>query len=292
MIGKGIIIKGIGGFYDVMLDDDILRCTPRGKFRKDGIIPMVGDRVEVNTRDAVVENILPRKNQFNRPLVANIDYLGIVVSVKKPQPDLLLVDKLILSAAVNSVKSMIIINKIDLAESQTEIESIKEEYKISGCTVFTISCKEGTGIDELMNELGRGITVFAGQSGVGKSSLINCLHPYQKQEVGDISKKAKRGRHTTRNVELLVLPDGRMIVDTPGFSAMNVNSILPEEVQNYYNEFIPYIHECKFLGCLHNKEPDCAVKNAVQRGKLPVGRYERYIRILEMLDQERWWQRW
>ncbi|NLO82221.1 MAG: ribosome small subunit-dependent GTPase A [Clostridiales bacterium] len=289
---KGIIIKGIGGFYEVILGDDIIRCTLRGKFRKDGITPMVGDRVEVNTKDEVIEAVLPRKNQFRRPLVSNIDYLGIVVSVKKPQPDLLLVDKLMLSAAVNSVKSMIIINKIDLAKSWAEIEYIKEEYKLSGCTVLCISCKDGTGIDELMNELGRGITVFAGQSGVGKSSLINRLHPYESQKVGDISAKAERGRHTTRSVELLVLPDGRMIVDTPGFSALGVDFTSPQEVQSYYNEFIPYISECKYLGCMHYKEPDCGVKQAVEQGKLPAGRYERYIRIVEMIDEERRGQRW
>ncbi|NLV99697.1 MAG: ribosome small subunit-dependent GTPase A [Clostridiales bacterium] len=289
---KGIIIKGIGGFYDVKLDDDVLRCNARGKFRKDGIIPMVGDKVEVNTKDAVIETIMPRKNQFRRPLVSNIDYLGIVVSVNNPQPDLLLVDKLMLSAAVNSVESFIIINKIDLAESQAEIEYIKDEYKLSGCTVLYISCRDGTGVDELKNELGSGITVFAGQSGVGKSSLINRLYPCQTREVGDISGKGRRGRHTTRSVELLVMSDKKMIVDTPGFSALGVDLMLPQEVQNYYNEFIPYICECRYLGCMHNKEPDCAVKDAVNRGELPKGRYERYIRIIETIDEERRKQRW
>ncbi len=292
MMKKGIIIKGIGGFYDVKLDDDVLRCNARGKFRKDGIIPMVGDKVEVNTKDAVIETIMPRKNQFRRPLVSNIDYLGIVVSVNNPQPDLLLVDKLMLSAAVNSVESFIIINKIDLAESQAEIEYIKDEYKLSGCTVLYISCRDGTGVDELKNELGSGITVFAGQSGVGKSSLINRLYPCQTREVGDISGKGRRGRHTTRSVELLVMSDKKMIVDTPGFSALGVDLMLPQEVQNYYNEFIPYICECRYLGCMHNKEPDCAVKDAVNRGELPKGRYERYIRIIETIDEERRKQRW
>ena len=218
MMKKGIIIKGIGGFYDVKLDDDVLRCNARGKFRKDGIIPMVGDKVEVNTKDAVIETIMPRKNQFRRPLVSNIDYLGIVVSVNNPQPDLLLVDKLMLSAAVNSVESFIIINKIDLAESQAEIEYIKDEYKLSGCTVLYISCRDGTGVDELKNELGSGITVFAGQSGVGKSSLINRLYPCQTGKWG-YKRKRPEGRHTTRSVELLVMSDKKMIVDTPGFSA-------------------------------------------------------------------------
>ena len=292
MMKKGIIIKVIGGFYDVKLDDDVLRCNARGKFRKDGIIPMVGDKVEVNTKDAVIETIMPRKNQFRRPLVSNIDYLGIVVSVNNPQPDLLLVDKLMLSAAVNSVESFIIINKIDLAESQAEIEYIKDEYKLSGCTVLYISCRDGTGVDELKNELGSGITVFAGQSGVGKSSLINRLYPCQTREVGDISGKGRRGRHTTRSVELLVMSDKKMIVDTPGFSALGVDLMLPQEVQNYYNEFIPYISECRSLGCMHNKEPDCAVKDAVNRGELPKGRYERYIRIIETIDEERRKQRW
>jgi ribosome biogenesis GTPase len=284
---RGIIIKGVGGFYDVILNSGVMRCTPRGKFRKEGIIPMVGDAVEVNTRDAVIEAVLPRKNQFKRPCVSNIDNLGIVISVKHPEPDLLLIDKLMLVARANSVEPFIIINKIDLAASETEIEAIKQEYRLSDCAIFCISCKDGTGIEELKSGLEGGITAFAGQSGVGKSSLINRLFPYLCREVGDISSKAKKGKHTTRSVELLVLPDGKVLVDTPGFSAMDIDIILPEQVQHYYKEFMPYVDQCKFLGCLHYKEPCCGVKDAVQRGEIPEQRYERYVRILDDINQKR-----
>ncbi len=286
-MATGVIIKGVGGFYDVYLNGDVLQCIPRGKFRKQGITPMVGDVVEVNTRDAVIESILPRKNQFRRPCVANIDNLGIVVSVKHPDPDLLLADKLILAARMNSVKPFIVINKIDLVEDESEIEAIEEDYRLSGCPIFRISCKEGTGLEELKQRLYGGITTFAGQSGVGKSSLINRLYPDVLREVGDISSKTKRGRHTTRSVELLVLPDGRMLVDTPGFSALEVDLIQPEEVQLYYDEFIPYVDKCKFPKCLHYREPHCAVKEAVQMGEIPKQRYQRYIRIIEDINEKR-----
>ncbi len=284
---RGIIVKGVGGFYDVYLNGNVMRCIPRGKFRKQGVAPVVGDVVEVNTKDAVIESILPRKNQFKRPCVANIDNLGIVMSVKHPDPDLLLVDKLILAARVNSVKPFVVINKIDLAECESEVKAIEEEYRLSGCPIFCISCKDGTGLEELKQGLYSGITTFAGQSGVGKSSLINRLYPDVSREVGDISDKTKRGKHTTRSVELLILPDGKMLVDTPGFSALEVDLMQPEEVQLYYDEFIPYAEECRFPKCIHYREPHCAVKEAVQRGEIPGQRYERYIRIIEDINEKR-----
>ncbi|MBM7581902.1 ribosome biogenesis GTPase [Caldicoprobacter guelmensis] len=284
---KGIIVKGVGGFYDVYLNGSLLRCLPRGKFRKQGITPMVGDVVEVNAKDAVIEAILPRKNQFKRPCVANIDNLGIVISVKHPDPDLLLVDKLILAARMHSVKPFIVINKIDLAEGESEIKAIEEQYRRSGCQIFCISCKDGTGIEELKRGLYSGITTFAGQSGVGKSSLINRLYPDISREVGDISEKTKRGKHTTRSVELLVLPDGKMLVDTPGFSALEVDLMQLEKVQLYYEEFVPYADQCRFPNCMHYREPHCAVKQAVQQGGIHEMRYQRYIRILEDIYEKR-----
>jgi len=290
-MAMGVIIKGIGGFYDVYLNGSVLQCIPRGKFRKQGITPMVGDVVEVNTRDAVIESILPRKNQFKRPCVANIDNLGIVVSARHPDPDLLLVDKLMLAARMNSVKPFIVVNKTDLVECESEIKAIEEDYRLSGCPIFCISCKQGTGLEELKRGLYSGITTFAGQSGVGKSSLINRLYPDISREVGDISDKTKRGRHTTRSVELLVLPDGKMLVDTPGFSALEMDFVQPEEVQLYYEEFIPYMDKCRFPKCVHYREPHCAVKEAVQRGEIPGGRYQRYTRIIEDINEnrrERW----
>jgi ribosome biogenesis GTPase len=293
LTSHGIIVKGVGGFYDVFLnDEDILRCTARGRLRKEDIVPMVGDRVVVNTRDAVIENILPRKNQLKRPPVCNLDYLGIVLAVNHPKPDLLLVDKLILSANINSVKPFIIINKIDLAICENEIKQIEEIYVLTGCDIFRVCCKDRTGIDRLMNELSDGITTFAGQSGAGKSSLINELYPDLSLEVGSISSRIKKGRHTTRNVQLILLPDGRMVVDTPGFSAIDTIDILPGEVQYHYPEFIPYLNQCQFVGCVHDKEPQCSIKDAVERGEISKERYTGYIRIIDEIRErrrEQWW---
>lgn len=286
-MARGIIVKGVGGFYDIYTNGEVLRCIPRGKFRKQGLTPLVGDVVEVNIRDAAIESVLPRRNQFKRPCVANIDNLGIVVSIKHPDPDLLLVDKLILAARMNSVRPFIVVNKVDLVEDESEIKAIEDEYRLAGCPVFCISCREGIGIEELRQSMYGGVTTFAGQSAVGKSSLINRLYPEVSREVGDISSKIKRGRHTTRSVELLILPDGKMLVDTPGFSALEVDLMEPEEVQLYYEEFLPYAGECKFPKCLHYREPSCAVKEAVQRGDIPEQRYQRYVRIIEDINEKR-----
>lgn len=286
---EGVIIKGIGGFYDVLADEAIYRCRPRGRFRKQGITPMVGDCVrfipETEITEGSLEEICPRKNTLLRPAVANITHLAVVLAASQPNPDFNLVDKLIISAERMHISVLLIINKIDLAAVE-EVEEWKAEYKPAGYPLFCVSGKYGYGMDELRKGLS-GITTLAGQSGVGKTSIINSLRPSGRLEIGDVSEKHKRGKHTTRHVELLNLPTGAMIVDTPGFSQLDLADCEVVELQNSYPEYDRYRGNCYFNGCTHNTEPDCKVREAVRKGELPAGRYHRYIKFLKEIKENR-----
>ncbi|MFY9177558.1 MAG: ribosome small subunit-dependent GTPase A [Caldicoprobacterales bacterium] len=283
---QGIITKGVGGFYDVLVDNYVVRCRARGVFRKDNIIPMVGDKVMISTKDKAIIEILPRKNQLLRPTVANIDLLGIVLAPTHPVPDFYLIDKLMINAEINEIKVMLIINKIDLVENK-EIKDIIDIYKPTQYPIVTLSCREQMGFEKLHDFIKDNVVTLAGQSGVGKSSIINVLYPEKVLETGQLSEKIHRGRHTTRHSRLLVLPSGGMIVDTPGFSTMNMNEVMPEDLSYLYPDFIDYIHQCRFNGCMHDKEPGCMIKEAVAEGSISQGRYDRYIRILNELREFR-----
>jgi ribosome biogenesis GTPase len=285
----GIILRGVGSFYDVISEGEVFRCRPRGRFRKQRIMPMVGDYVqfepESDISEGTLEEILPRRNTLIRPAVANIDHLAVVLAAANPEPDLLLVDKLLITAERSGISPLLLINKIDLAE-QERLEELVEEYKPTGYPVYCISGKFNIGLDELGRNL-TGITTLAGQSGVGKSSIINKLRPDTELETGDVSKKIKRGRHTTRHVELLTLPGGGMIVDTPGFSQMDLMDFEPAELQESYPEFEEHWLNCRFSSCLHVTEPGCAVRQAVETGEISKGRYDRYIRLVEEIRENR-----
>jgi ribosome biogenesis GTPase len=287
---EGVIIKGIGGFYDVLASDNqVYRCRPRGIFRKLGITPMVGDRVRITPQssehEGALEEILPRKNTLIRPPVANIDNLAVVVAAEQPSPDFYMVDKLIITAERMGISVILLINKIDLAKTDV-LKKMKSQYSGSGYPIFCVSGKFGQGIEELSKAM-KGITTLAGQSGVGKSTIINRLNPGKKLETGKISAQIKRGRHTTRHVELLILPHGGMVVDTPGFSQLELKDVDPIELQNSYPEFDRYRHECYFNGCLHVSEPNCRVKQAVEEGNVSKERYDRYIHIMEEIKENR-----
>lgn len=287
---EGIIIKGIGGFYDVAWEGQVYRCRARGRFRKMGITPMVGDRVRFLPESAVsegaLEEILPRRNQLLRPPVANMDTLAVVIAPAAPEPDLLLADKLFILAGMKDIAQILVINKIDLAEADRE-EALVQAYTATGFPILQVSSKKDIGMEALGRSLSGGIATLAGQSGVGKSSLLNRLHPPLSLEVGSISVKAQRGKHTTRHVELLSLPFGGHVVDTPGFSALEHIDLSPEELASYYPDYQPLAAHCRFQGCKHYKEPDCAVAESVHEGSLNQGRYARYIRILEEIMENR-----
>lgn len=282
----GVIIKGVGGRYDVAIHGKILSCRARGILKYDGIIPMAGDLVEVDTQKELILKILPRINSLTRPPIANISRLGIVLSIIDPEPDLILVDKLILFAELNQIEPFLIINKIDLVSEQ-QLHNFMHPYKLADFKILAVSARTGSGIKSLKAVLAEGVTAFAGQSGAGKSSILNCLLPHLDLETGDISQKVKRGKHTTRHVELLFLPTGGMVADTPGFSILSLESIDETELQLYYPEFTPYWNQCYFKGCLHHHEPNCKIKEMVSKKIISKERYKRYIRILEELQEKR-----
>lgn len=283
---EGIIVRQISGFYDVLYDGCIIQCKARGVFRKEKISPMVGDRVVIDKVEKFITSITPRRNKFKRPLVSNIDHLGIVLAAKEPMPDSLLIDKLIISALINDIKPSLIINKADLA-SKNEMKELENEYLQTGYRIFKISCKEKTGIEEIKESFNDGIVAFAGQSGVGKSSLINLLCSDANLHVGELSLRTSTGKHTTTHAQVIPLPSGAMVIDTPGFSSIEVDDIIPHKLQCYYSEFVEFIGLCRFADCQHDLEPDCAIKKAVNEGVISSERYGRYITILRSLSNEK-----
>ncbi len=289
---KGTIMKGIGGFYYVETPEGLIECRARGRFRKDGETPVVGDivtvkRTEEDKEKGYVEEIEPRKNVFIRPPVANIDQLVIAISVKDPEPNLLLADRLTVTAEAAGVSSVICITKCDLDAEKAE--KIAEIYQKSGYPVLSISSKDGVGIDAVKEILQNKTTALAGNSGVGKSSLLNELCASFDLVTGSVSEKTKRGRHTTRHTELLKLPFGGFVFDTPGFSSYETEGIAAEELANLFPDFEGFTTGCRFAGCAHVAEPSCSVKEAVEAGKISNERYENYTILYKELKEKKKW---
>ncbi|RKD34368.1 ribosome small subunit-dependent GTPase A [Thermohalobacter berrensis] len=287
---EGIIIKGIGGFYYVKVDDKIYECRARGVFRKKKITPLVGDKVKIRINEednsGYIEEIQKRKTELIRPPVANVNHAVIVFAVKKPDPNLWLLDRFLLLAESQDLDITICFNKIDLVDEKDTQEFINI-YKKAGYRILTTSCKTGKGIDRLREILKDKITVFAGPSGVGKSTLLNNVQPNLQLKTGEVSQKTKRGRHTTRCAELLELNIGGWVVDTPGFSSLKIDYIEDDELGLYFREINDYSVDCKFTGCRHYKEPGCAVKEAVENEAISKLRYENYLKFLDELKKNR-----
>ncbi len=285
---QGIILKGIGGFYYIETETGIVECKARGVFRKKGLTPLAGDICEISGGGSI-EKILPRKNAFIRPPVANVDKMFIVFAAASPSPVTEVIDKLTVAAESSNVKPSIVINKMDI--SDIESVEITETYKKTGYDVFSVSAKTGEGVEKLKNALGGCISVFAGCSGVGKTSLMNLILPDAGLETGSVSEKISRGKHTTREVILLPLEGGGYVADTPGFSSLEIDDIRAEELEGYFPEFGDYIGNCRFRGCSHINEPDCRVKEAVEKGIIGKSRYESYIKFYERLKNIKEWER-
>ena len=289
---KGTIIKGIGGFYYVKSDDSIYSCRARGKFRKDSQTPIVGDLAEIEVTDNVkkegyVVNILPRKNELFRPLVSNIDQLLITFAVISPAPSLQLIDKLTVTAAKRNIPTAICINKCDLnPEAAKEYEEI---YTLAGFPVLTVSALMSENVDKLKKLLKNKTTALAGNSGVGKSSLLNAIGEDFSLATGDISDKIKRGKHTTRHTELFPLSFGGFVFDTPGFGSYELEDITFDELPSLFPEISKYEGNCRFTQCSHIKEPDCSVKQALNDGKIAQSRYESYTALYEELKKIKKW---
>ncbi len=288
MLYSGRIIKGIGGYYYVQCGNVLIECRARGLFRKLNIKPLVGDIADVESPDGetgTVTSIHPRKNELIRPKVSNIDSLFILLSANHPRPDMLLCDKLLINSIMNKIEPVICVNKID-DRDECIFDEIKSSYK-SFKTLF-VSAKEGLGLNDI-KDLIRGCTVaLAGQSAVGKSSLINAIENDMDLETGSLSSKSMRGRHTTRMSELMYLKScDALIIDTPGFSSFDLTGLEPENLRLYYPDFMLYNQKCGYSSCVHMNEPECEVKKAVDAGLISKNRYERYLKLLNMLYETR-----
>ncbi|MFT3985678.1 MAG: ribosome small subunit-dependent GTPase A [Lachnospiraceae bacterium] len=289
---RGRIIKGIAGFYYVFAEPagKLFECKAKGIFRKDRLKPLIGDQVEIEILDEQeqtgnITRLYPRRNALIRPQVANIDQAMLVFALIKPIPNFLMLDKLLLQYKRQEIPVLLCFNKEDLV-SETEVFSACGVYKNSGCALLVTSVKNGEGIEELRTLLTGKTTSVAGPSGVGKSSLINCLQTDVKMETGSISKKADRGKHTTRHSEIIRISEDTYIMDTPGFSSFDVFGLECGEVADYYKEFADF-RTCRFQPCSHTHEPDCGVKEAVAAGKINPSRYEGYVQIYKELKEQR-----
>lgn len=287
---QGRIIRGIAGFYYVKLSDgNIIECKARGKLRKDKLSPVVGDNVIIEKFDeekGVIDSILPRKNELIRPAVSNIDLAILVFALKDPDICLEVLDRILVLTEYNDIEAVICLNKSDLDDNNS-FEHIKNIYSKIGYKVIKTNGKTKEGIDEIKNLLKGKTTVFAGPSGVGKSTIFNAIQNKVVMQTGEISKKVSRGKHTTRHAELIDLDVDTYLVDTPGFSLIDLNFINPEDLKNYFKEFIEYNNQCRFTSCFHNKERDCAVKEMVDEGVISKDRYDNYIKFLEELNTNR-----
>ncbi len=289
---QGKIVKGIAGFYYVhVVESGVYECKAKGIFRKDGVKPLVGDNVEIEILDEKdmegnIMLILPRKNELIRPAVANIDQALVVFAVTKPKPHLNLLDRFLVMMESREVPVILCFNKTDIADDP-DIAELKEIYEKCGYPLLFTSAKKEEHIQELKHVLQGKTTAIAGPSGVGKSSIINLLQSEVEMETGSISRKIERGRHTTRHSELLVLGDNSYIMDTPGFSSLYISDVDRESLKYCFPEFAPFEGKCRFNGCDHVHEPDCAVKQAVEQGVIHRSRYENYLAIYQEIQERK-----
>lgn len=284
---QGKIIKNISNTYTIKTDLKEYEAYARGRLKNESKTPLVGDIVEIAVTDeeknqAIIENIKDRKNEMKRPKIANIDQIIFTISTKNPKTDLLMLDKQLAYAEKLKINVLIVINKIDLTE---DYKNIEEEYKKIGYNVISISAKQKIGIENLKKELKQKTSVFSGNSGVGKSSIINALFNKEKTQEGEISKKNKKGKNTTTDTKLYELEENTYIADTPGFSSFEINEIESTDLDKLFREFKPEIPNCEFIGCTHIKEQKCGIKEAIKNNIISEGRYERYCKIYEELKE-------
>ncbi len=282
---KGIVISNISDLYKVEIEKEgkIYSCNARGKFKADETSPVAGDIVEIEITDeekcaGIIEKIIERKNYIKRPKMANLSQIILVVSMKLPKPDLLLLDKQLVYAEYMKIKPIICLNKIDL-EDEEKINQIYNLYKNIGYEVIKTNAKCGTGIEEIKQKLKNNVTAFSGNSGVGKSTLINSLLGKTIAQEGNISNKNKRGKNTTTQVVLYKIDENSYVADTPGFSTFDINEIDKKELAYYFIEFRNYIKNCEYADCSHIKEEKCGIKEAVKQGKISKERYENFLKI-------------
>lgn len=291
MTDSGIIIKALSGFYYVKTDSEVIECKARGNFRKKSLSPLVGDNVKITVTEekrGVIDEITPRLNCLVRPPVANIDRLFIIVSTVSPLPNTFVIDKMTVTAVNNGIEPIIVVNKSDLSDPN----DIYNIYKKCGFKTFCVSAKDNSGIDRLFPLFKDKLSVFCGNSGVGKSSVLNAIDSRFSIATGEISEKLGRGRHTTRHIELYEAHGG-LIADTPGFSDIDmerVSLIKKDRLQYCFPEFKEFLGNCKFTSCSHTKEKQCAVLQAVENGEIPFSRIESYRKLYEESAKYKDWE--
>lgn len=289
---QGKIIKGIAGFYYIYAEDgNVYECKAKGIFRKDNFKPLVGDNVEITVlneeeKEGSVTSILPRRNSLIRPAVANVNQAFLIFAMENPKPNFLLLDRFLIMMKQQEIPAVICFNKKDVGEKE-EMEKLYEIYTGCGYRVVLSSTYEGEGMDEIHEILKGKTTVVAGPSGVGKSSITNCMQGEVQMETGEISKKLKRGKHTTRHSQVIPVEKNTFLVDTPGFSSLYLTDMKEEELRDYFPEFVMYEPQCRFQGCMHIHEPGCAVKKALSEGKISQQRYDNYLALYEELKEKR-----
>ncbi len=289
---RGKIIKGIGGFYYVHVPGQgIYECRAKGIFRKEQVKPLVGDDVEIDLlseaeKTGNIRVLLPRSSQLVRPAVANVDQALVIFAITHPQPNFNLLDRFLVMMRQQGLPCIVCLNKVDL-DSEGKGQTYADIYSACGYTSLTVSAAEKQGIDCLKDLLKGQTTTVAGPSGVGKSSLVNCLQSDTVMETGEISEKIERGKHTTRHSELIALGENTYILDTPGFSSLGLFDLEKEQLAGYYPEFQDYDISCRFGGCTHTAEPGCAVKQALEQGRISTMRYENYCQLFEELKTKK-----
>jgi len=295
MAESGKIIRSISGFYDVDTGSQIYRCRAKGLFRLLGVKPLVGDDVVIEVTDTVsdpmegnVVEVLDRRSELIRPTVANVDQALLVFALTNPAPSFNMLDRFLISMQIRGLASVLCFNKLDLA-GRGQLEEIRETYSSCGCTTLFISVEEETQLQEVCQVLAGKTTVITGPSGVGKSSLINRICPGQSRETGELSRKIARGKNTTRTVELLRagFAENTYLMDTPGFTSLYLTDLEAEDVKHYYTEFDDLAGHCRFQGCNHMSEPDCAVKKALSDGRISRIRYQNYTEIFRELKDRK-----
>ena len=286
---KGKIIKGIAGFYYVHVPESnlVYECKAKGIFRNQKLKPLVGDDAEIDTNDqpegkGTITDILPRRNELIRPAVANVDQAMVIFAAAEPDPNLNLLDRFLIMMQRQKVPTVVCFNKKDIAP-ESEVSLLMDTYLRCGYEVICTSTLKRDGLPSVFQLMRGKTTVLAGPSGVGKSSLINVLRPEANMETGSVSEKIKRGKHTTRHSELIYVEENTYVMDTPGFSSLYINEIEKDELKNYFIEFGEYEESCRFIGCKHLNEPDCAVKEALQEGKISHIRYDNYKLLYDEL---------
>jgi ribosome biogenesis GTPase len=289
-VQEGVVIKAYGGFYYVRVGKQLLECRLRGKFRLQKLNALPGDIVQIaetGLGKGVVEAILPRKNELVRPLIANVEQVLLVFAGHDPEPDLALLDRLLILTEIQGLKPLVCFNKCDLLTPE-ELDVLMTVYKQTGYQVEIISARAAIGLDNIRLALQHRISVIAGPSGAGKSTLLNSIEPGLSLKTGEVSARIGRGRHTTRHVELLPLSFGGLVADTPGFSSLFLPEMRREDLAGYFPEFSAYLGQCRFNGCLHDREPDCVVKEALEQGNIARERYTNYLAFLaEVKEKER-----